>query len=59
DAADGAGRNAFTDNGLTVDGVPRLRRNFINVLTDTTALVPARGTQWQHCYPTSGAAPDQ
>ncbi|MFN8642605.1 MAG: hypothetical protein U0802_13495 [Candidatus Binatia bacterium] len=63
DAADGAGRNAFTDNGLTVDGVPRLRRNFINVLTDTTALVPARATSGSTATrpaaprPTSAARP--
>jgi hypothetical protein len=58
DGAANAGHNAFADNGFTVNGVPRLKRNFVNALVDTTALVPAQGNQWQHCYPANGAAPD-
>jgi hypothetical protein len=50
-----AGRNAFAANGFDANGVPRLKRNFVNALVDTTALVPAQGNQWEHCYPASGA----
>jgi hypothetical protein len=58
DGAANAGHNAFADNGFTATGVPRLKRNFVNALVDTTALVPAQGNQWQHCYPVSGATMD-
>jgi hypothetical protein len=53
-----AGGNCFADNGFTASGTPRLKRNFVNALVDTTTLVPAQGNQWQHCYPANGAAPD-
>jgi hypothetical protein len=59
DAAAKAGNNAFTDNGFTRGGAARLRRNFVNALVDTTALVPARGNQWQHCYPAQRATADR
>jgi hypothetical protein len=55
---DGAGHNAFTDNGFTLNGTSRLKRNFVNALVDSTAVVSAEGNQWQHCYPSSGAVPD-
>jgi hypothetical protein len=51
DGLDGAGRNAFTNNGFTTDGSPRTKRNFVNALVNTSALVAAQGNQWQHCYP--------
>jgi hypothetical protein len=59
DGATEAGRNAFTDNGFTVAGVPRVKRNFVNALIDFAAPAPAQGNQWQHCYPTSGATADR
>jgi CSLREA domain-containing protein len=54
----GAGNNAFTDNGFTVGGAARLKRNFVNALLDSTDLVRARGNQWQHCYPANGVSSD-
>ena len=59
DGMDGGGHNAFTDNGFTTDGTPRLKRNFVNALVSTSTLVAAQGNQWQHCYPPSGAVPEQ
>ncbi|MBX3026752.1 hypothetical protein KF840_17740 [bacterium] len=53
-----AGGNAFTNNGFTEAGTARLKRNFVNALVDTAVLAAARGNQWQHCYPSSGASAD-
>jgi hypothetical protein len=58
DGMAGAGNNAFTVNGFTTAGIPRLKRNFVNALADTSVLVSAQGNQWQHCYPTDGPEPD-
>ena len=46
-----AGNNAFTQNGS------RSRRNCINLVEGET--LPAQGNQWQHCYPSGVADPNE